>query len=262
MAEYELLVCAKTYPELSESHRETVCTAGCTLTGSPKRLYPVSLRYLPEVQRYRLWDVVRFAGEPNRSDPRPESVRLGQANEFRVMRHVRTPRGSWEERRRVVYADSTWHFGCVKELQARQREHGTSLGFVPVAEVEDVRLQDRPEKDRLAHDRKLNRLKSQQRLFGLAQKDLQFFGERVLVRWRCPSDECTGHNHQILDWGLGELGRREDSRQMLRRMEQLCDLSEFDLAFFLGNLRLRPQTFTVIGLWYPKHKNQRQASLL
>lgn len=257
----EILIWPKTYPELSWSYRETVCTAGSTLEGKPHRLYPVPLRYLPEVRRYSLWDVVRLQAGPNERDNRPESLKLLEPESLRIVRNIETSNGSWEERRRIVFADTSWHFGCVRRLQASQRAAGTSLGFVKVRDVSSVDLVRRSDEDRERHERKLRHLKSQPSLFGPAQKDLEFFGQRVRVRWHCPDEDCPGHTHQILDWGLGELGRREGPVTMLNRMESLCNLSEYDLGFFLGNFARYQQTFGVVGLWYPKHKHLAQTPL-
>jgi hypothetical protein len=52
-----MLITVRTYPDLSTKHIETVCTAGVTASGQWRRLYPVPLRCLPEMQRYRTWDI-------------------------------------------------------------------------------------------------------------------------------------------------------------------------------------------------------------
>jgi hypothetical protein len=60
-----VLIWGKTYPELSNQHRETVCTGGCTEDGRPIRIYPVPLRYLPEMTRYSLYHWIEAPLERN-----------------------------------------------------------------------------------------------------------------------------------------------------------------------------------------------------
>jgi hypothetical protein len=57
---------------------------------------------------------------------------------------------------------------------------------------------------------------------------------------------------QILDWEVVELQRREGDEKALEKVKQYCDLRAYDLKFFLGNLRLHPASFMIVGLWYPK----------
>jgi hypothetical protein len=37
--------------------------------------------------------------------------------------------------------------------------------------------------------------------------------------------------------------------------------SHFDTRFFLGNISSHPDTFTIVGLWYPKFPDKKQGEL-
>lgn len=38
-------------------------------------------------------------------------------------------------------------------------------------------------------------------------------------------------------------------------MKELCKLDVYDLKFFLGNLFLHPASFLIVGMWYPKRRD-------
>jgi len=75
----QVLILAKTYPELSRKYAETVCTAGIRDNGRPIRLYPVPLRYLTEEAQYRLYDWIEVLIRKSSRDPRPESYSIDAA---------------------------------------------------------------------------------------------------------------------------------------------------------------------------------------
>ncbi len=251
-----VLIWAKTYPELSDKHRETVCTGGCTEDGRPIRLYPVPLRYLSEKARYRLYDWVTVRVQKHPRDHRPESyVIIGEPTQGEHL----DPKGpGWPLRRETIFRDTRWHYNCLEDLKQAQRAQRTSMGFVRVREIERIWIEHRTPKDRAQHNEKLARLQRQTQqtnLFGLRGKQfhLQFQDHRIHVAWRCQSATCPGHTAGILDWGLGELGRREGAEKARQRIVELTTLARYELAFFMGNFKAHQGAFGIIGLWYPVH---------
>lgn len=254
----KILIWGKTYPNLSESHRETVCTGGCLAdTGAPVRLYPIKLRYLPELQQFSLYDVVSMAVRPSTSDPRPESMKLAHPR-IDPEYHVPTDAG-WIQRYRIIFRDKSWHYPCLAKLHEARERDSSSLGFIKVRALDSVEAEDRPDEDRGAHERKLRRLKAQPDLLEGETKDLEFFPYRIRVRWRCSDLECPGHHAQVLDWGLGQLARKAGIAKAIDKMKSLGDLDRLDLAFFVGNYKQHPQHFGVVALWYPPRQKLRQA---
>lgn len=251
-----VLIWAKTYPELSDKHRETVCTGGCTEDGQPIRLYPVPLRYLKEKARYRLYDWVTVRVQKHPRDRRPESYLV--VGEPLQGEHLDPSGPGWPQRRDTVFRDTRWHYHCLEDLKRAQSTRRTSMGFVRVREVERVWIKYRTAEDRAQHNAKLARLKQQAKqtdMFGLRgqQFDLQFQDHRIHVAWRCQSPSCPGHTAGILDWGLAELGRREGAEKARERIEALANLAKHELAFFVGNFKAHQGEFGIIGLWYPHH---------
>jgi hypothetical protein len=250
-----ILIWGKTYPELSERHRETVCTGGCFEDGTPVRIYPVPLRYLPEFNQYRLYDWIEVPVGPSTRDRRPESHKVLAPDRLKVVSHLDSDDG-WLERRRVIFANRDWHYECLEDLKARQRREGTSMGLVKVGEVSRVWLEERGAEERRHHAEKLARLRAKLDLFDTAPaKHLAFFPFKVRIEWRCERRSgpraCPGHTAAVMDWGLGELGRREGGQVALARMQELANVDKYDLRLYMGNFKAHPRNFGVVGLWYP-----------
>lgn len=246
-----VLIWGKTYPELSWKHDETVCTGGSFEDGTPVRVYPVRLRYLPVQEQYSLYDWVELALAPSKGDSRPESHRLADPT-IRVLQHLGTGKG-WYDRRRFIFANKSWHYGCVDDLKAAERTSKTSLGLVGVREVTKVMREERPAADRLAHENKLRELQARMDLFKTQPvRGLEFYPYKIRLEWACVSAQCRGgHTATVMDWGLGELARRDGIDKAVARMEDLADTSRYDLQLYMGNIKAHPKAFGIVGLWYP-----------
>lgn len=248
-----LLIWGKTYPELSAKYKETVCTGACSDDGRPVRLYPVPLRYLPDFSKYKLYDWIEVPLAPSPGDNRPESRRVD--GDLDVVDHIDTDPG-WMKRRKIIFSDPSWHYECLNDLKKAEGRDRSSLGFVKVGRVEKVWIKQRPEKERREHEKKLKGMQSQLDLFNEIRKDLEFQPFRIHVKWRCErlsgSRACPSHTAGIYDWGLGELGRKMGAEKAKQKVEDLTDLDKHELAFFMGNFKMHPKQFGIVGIWYPK----------
>ncbi len=253
-----VLIWGKTYPELSSRYVETVCTGALREDGTPVRLYPVPLRYLASGQQYRLYDWVDVPAQKSTSDPRPESYKVVSERIDRVA-HLDTDRGTWRSRRELVFRDPSWHFPSMEALKRAENETGRSLGLVTPGDILDVRLVKRPPEAQAEYEAKMLEIQSQQDVFRAEYKELEFLPFDIQLAWRC-GDHCAcarnPHRMKVLDWGLLELGRREGWTTARDRLADISTLARHDFKLFMGNFRLHPKTFGVIGLWYPKRPKQ------
>jgi hypothetical protein len=263
-----ILIWTKTYPELSNKYLETVCTAGVLEDGKPVRLYPIPYRYLEGENRFHKYQWVTANIERHPQDPRPESYRI-DCDSIECGEIIPTSKDEWGIRAQYVFIDRAWQFNTVDELQQAQDENRTSLGVVVPREIQKIEIVKRPDEDALSFEQKFQELckiadidKAQMKLFEDAvpkeMKGLEYMASRPRIHWLCNSAECKGHKMQILDWEILELQRREGDDNALKKLEELCNLTKYDLRFFLGNLHQHPKSFTIIGLWYP----QRSRNLL
>ena len=223
------------------------------------RLYQVPLRYINQTMNYKLYQWIKVPMKRSPGDSRPESYKMDHGR-IEIEGHI-DPGKAWEQRRQIIFADRGWHFGCVDRLQEARKTTGRSMGVIKVRSVESVKLVQRPDADRIEHEEKLRRLQSILDLFGTTQKDLEFLPFRVKMAWHCVDDDCGGHTASVLDWGLGELGRREGPEAARAKMEQLGDVTKHDLHFFMGNMKRRHHIFSIIGLWYPLTRHTMQEDL-
>lgn len=252
-----VLIWAKTYPELSTRHIETVCTAAVREDGRPVRLYPVPLRYLEGKDQFRLYDWITVPIAKSTSDVRPESHKIDSA---RIMRdgHVDTDSHGWDARRAVVFKDPSWHFANVDALLAAEKAHKVSFGTVTPGVVDEVYVAPKPAGAAEAYARRIEELQAQQDAFVTTYKELGFRPADLKLRWRC-AERCrvcakAPHDMQVFDWGLLELARKRgwDWEASKDRLETILNLSTHDPRLFLGNFKAHPKNFAVIGMWYPK----------
>ena len=85
----KVLVTVKTYPTLSSTYGELVCTAGITEDGSWIRIYPIPFRRLKEYYRFEKYTWIELPLEKNKQDPRPESFRPRDLSEIKILEHGR-----------------------------------------------------------------------------------------------------------------------------------------------------------------------------
>lgn len=130
----KVLIWAKTYPELSKRNRETVCTGGCLDDGTPIRLYPVPLRYLPGTSQYRLYDWISIPLRRNPLDTRPESFRVARGVIPTTVGRATATHG-WEARREILFkpVEPFVARGRLREPQGERQDRIHSLRVTPPA---------------------------------------------------------------------------------------------------------------------------------
>jgi hypothetical protein len=258
-----ILIWGKTYPELSKKHIETVCTAGVTDAGRPLRLYPVPFRYLSEQFEKYQWITANV--RKNTDDARPESYNI-DCESIECGERVSSTMDEWGKRAAAVFANESWQFETMEMLQQAQKLTGESIGVVYPRQIKKIEIVDRGEAEIRSFDEKfrdiqegLEAQRAQLTLFEQAippeMKTLEFLRARVQITWLCHGATCNGHCMQVLDWEVCELQRKCGNEGALKKLEEITNLNHYALRFFLGNLFLYPQSFMIVGLWYPKRSN-------
>jgi hypothetical protein len=258
----KLVVTVKAYPSISKKHGEAICVAGIrTDTPRPRwcRLWPIAFRDLPFSQRFQKYQEITLKVLAA-SDPRPETLRP-QPDTLKLGKVLPTKRG-WAARRRLVeplLAESM----C--EIARRQQTDSTSLGVFRPAEVE--RLTIRP--DTTKWDEAQLAAMGQVSLFAPVKNELKRVPYKFQYRYRCSDRSCPGHEQTIIDWELGQawLGwtRYDETErlEMIRRKwhDELCG-PDRDTYFFVGNMHLHPQSFLVLGVFWPPHETEANPAQL
>lgn len=263
MGKSDILIVVKTYPEISRKYTETVCTTGI-LAESKKmvRLYPIRFRYLEGAQQFKKYQWIKAHIRKTVSDPRPESYHIDSGS-IEVGQIV--PAGkTWAKRHSWIINDHTV-FSSVEALRTAQNKDGTSLGIVKPHKVKRVIIQSRSEREVEAAIAKKDSIVKQLDLFE-TKKDLYILPVRIIIEFTCNDPDCGGHKMSILDWEFGQLYRKVINGKDWQAKIEAKIMGEIfgktrDTHVFLGNMAAHPQTFCVLGFFWPPKTGSRQMRL-
>lgn len=269
-----VMVTVKAQPALSQRHGEVVCVAGIRLDREQPewiRLFPVPFRDLDKMVRFNKYQVIEVDIVRPRSDARLESFTPNMATATLGHTIDTGPGRSWGRRWEIIgeLADVT----TMCELNRGQREGRPtpSLAMVRPAQVLGVDVVDTP--DFTAAQKALADMAASADLFGDAREPLEAPPFTVRYRWRCLEPDCPGHDQTCVDWEVGGAARkwliahdRATVRQYLHDTwyTKLC-AADRDTFFFVGNQHQYPQSYLILGVFWPPHdagRFQKQLSLL
>ncbi len=150
-----ILVTVKTYPTLSRTYGETVCTAGIKEDGTWVRIYPVPFRRLDQSEQYRKYDWIECRLVPRTADSRPESFSPADQNELTPVGHIDTSE-KWRERRRLLL-QTAQVYDRLDRLIAGARSNTLSLAVFKPTKVTDFIWE---EEDRDWNQEKLRQMRA------------------------------------------------------------------------------------------------------
>ncbi|RNI17978.1 hypothetical protein EFY87_18905 [Flexivirga caeni] len=259
-AHLRVLITVKAAPNPSLAYGETVCVAGVRLGAlGPTgwiRLYPINFRHLPAAtEQFKKYDIVTVectpAGEARFESWRPNMSTL----------HVESSLPAWRRRQELldpIIDDSM----CCLRRNAAADATARSLALVRPAEILGFRLEHHPgwSKDEQSKiDGYVNQLGFE--VFEEVQDKTPLEAPRFrgFYRWRCADPECGTHEQSIIDWEFVALQQHLHDRSdadaqaaiRTRFFEEMC-APDRQVAFYVGNQAKRPQTFSILGVYYPK----------
>lgn len=253
----------KTYPEISRKYTETVCTAGIVADSKTfVRLYPIRFRYLEGKMQFKKYQWIRADITKATSDQRPESYNI--APDSIELGDIIKAGKTWEERCAWLLNENTV-FPSVEALRAAQENDGTSLGIVKPKIVNQVIIRQRDPKEVEEAIAKKDSVVNQLDLFE-EKKDLYIFPVRIMIEFSCNDPGCTGHKMSILDWEFAQLYRKVIKTADWQEKIKSKILDEIfaenrDTHITFGNMVSHPQTFTVLGFFWPPKQQGRQMPL-
>lgn len=266
MAKRRVLITVKTYPTLSAKYQEVACTAGLLEDGAWIRIYPIRFRFLKDDSRYKKFQWVEVDLEKSKKDNRPESFKIANPDDIKVLSAVGTER-DWEHRRRLVLENSEIHTNFPKLIKAAHANKLSLATFKPSKIIdfvcEDSETDWPPEKLEAV----LANLK-QRDLFDEGAAEEFELVKKLPKKFSYRFEDDTGKPRKLMveDWELGMLYwnclRKHDEETAARKVrEKYLKLArETDIHFFVGTTyewHLRgTNPYVIIGVFYPPFEKQ------
>lgn len=273
MDKEHVLITVKTYPTLSRTYGETVCTAGLREDGSWVRLYPVPFRRLNQEEQYKKFDLIKCRLQRNTKDPRPESFRPIDSAELTPIAHLDTS-NDWRERRQAIL-DKVTVYTELDDLIRGAKQNRLSLAVFKPAEIINFTWQDEDREWDIEKVRQMRAIHSQLDMFeDNAWRDTFQIIPKLPYSFSYRFKDSAGRESklQILDWEIGALfwncmKRYADENQALEKVKAKY-LEEFlskDLHLFLGTTQqfhfVAPNPWVIVGVFPIPHEVQRDLFL-
>ena len=270
MAKERILIAVKTYPTLSTTYSELVCTAGFRQDGSWIRIYPAPFRFLEKDSQYSKYDWIELDLDKNPKDPRPESYRPRDIDDITVVAHVDTgPKRDWAERRRLILDRNTIHTN-LDTIIAAAKANDYSLAIFKPAEITRFIAEPTEPDWEISRKEAAKAALAQGSLFNESeQRDFKLM-PKLPYKFSYRFKDNTGKESKLMieDWEIGQLYwsclARYDEATAVRKVEEKYfeDFAKIkDLYLFLGtthqaHIRKFSNPFVIIGTFHPPHLEQ------
>lgn len=252
IGEYEqkrVLITARTYPTPARKGVEASCTAGVTHDGKWIRLFPIPYRFLSWDKRFRKYQWVDVRARRS-SDPRPESYEV-DIDSIEVLGEPLPTHKRWLERKRSILPLAS---PSLCDLQRQRPITGQTLGIFRPREIRGFLIRDdAPDWTAQERERLL-----QHSLFQRSAKfaPLEKIPFKFLYGFRCDEKSCNGHLLSCVDWELGQAYRSWRVKYGEHWEGKLRDKFQYwmmgrDTHFFVGTVRIHPNSWIIVGLFYP-----------
>ena len=260
----KVLITVKTYPIPSAKYDELVCTAGVTECGDFVRLYPINFRDLPFSQQYKKYQWIEVMAEKHRGrDVRRESYRPHSDTIQILGEPIKSNPGNWVERTRYALAKKA---RSMEELKDQQKADRTSLGVFKPKEVDDLEISAADPDWKASFKAALQQARLWERRT-VSKEPPRKVPFKFHYRFKCDDQRCNGHRMMIEDWEVGALFWRlvdkglshKDAADKVREkfLDDLCGPDK-DTHFFVGTILAYPNTWVVVGVFYPKIQPQKR----
>jgi len=248
-----VLVTVKAYPNPSRKYVETVCVAGIDFdTAKWIRLHPIQFRDLNLERRFKKYAVIQVEVTKGRKDKRPESYKVVNADRIKILGNVDT-KNKWAKRKEMVLPTVS-HSMC--EVLDQSKKENRSLGaFKP----RDVKFLCEKARKKDLVKRAIPYLQGY--FWRREKKPIEAIPFDFRYEFYCYDEpSCPGHNCSIIDWEIMELYRKCRDRypsqdELIQKIEErwltiMCSPKR-DVYFFIGNMWQHPDTFMILGVFYP-----------
>jgi hypothetical protein len=262
MRRERVLITVKTYPSLSASYIELVCTAGLREDGSWVRIYPVPFRLMGEDQQFAKWTWVELPLERRTKDKRPESYSPADRNDITIGSTIGTA-DNWRERRDWIFKRTRVWKDLAALIAAGKRDEVSLATFRPSEMLGFEFEAAEPDLDA----EKLAQIELRLRQMDMLEPDTIRENFKPAQRlpynfyYRFKDDKGKTSRLRILDWEIGMLywnclkASGGDSALALKKVRHRyeSDFFQKDLHLFLGTTHewhsRAPNPWIIIGVF-------------
>lgn len=249
-----VLLTVKAYPEISQKHGESVCTAGITEDGEWIRMYPLPLMTFRKnpIPRYS-WIEVECTKVTERIFNRKESYKIHPETIKIVDDSLTKSPVNWKARNSIILALLS---KSIEELKENFDKDKTSLGLIkPKKVIEFFQTGEMTE-----HEKEIN-LDIQKTIFGEKYPVLEKLPHMFHYKFLCEAEGCRGHDMTCEDWELFQSFRSwrckyTDHKTLWEKLYYkyyTYFTEKRDLYFYMGT-HSRYKVWMIIGLYYPPKK--------
>jgi hypothetical protein len=265
----KVFITVKTYPTLSKTYDELVCTAGILDDGSWVRIYPLPFRKLDHEKRYKKYQWIEFELEKNTSDMRPETYRVVNRATIKAIGEPIGTEKQWQKRKDIIFQRNKIYRSLVELIDLAHANNLSLAVFKPQKlikfEVEKTERDWPPDKIALLQGKKkqFDLFQTQEELeevFSVVKKlPYKFF-------YKFCDQEGKESRLMIEDWEVGVLYWKclaqegGDEQKAIAKVKQkyFDSFREKDIYFFLGTTKEHhqkraPNPFVIIGVFYPPY---------
>ena len=265
MALTRILITVKTYPSLSATYGELVCTAGFLEDGTWIRLYPIPFRKLKTEEKYKKYQWIELDILKNDKDFRPESFRPATIDTPITLLETIDTKGNWYKRKQIVLQNV--HTDIKKLIsEAQNKDIRTSLAVFKPTKVIDFKMEKvSSEWDKKKLDQ-LKALNDQKNLFDMEELPFEVV-EKLPYKFSYVIEDENGISSTMMieDWEIGQLYRKTlaaaegNEAVAVEKVKEkyFYDFSiKKDLYLYLGTTKAfhyrSKNPFMIIGTFTPK----------
>ncbi len=244
------LIVVKTYPTPANQGTEVSCTAAITESGEWFRLFPIPYRFLDGDKRFRKYQWIEALVRPS-SDHRRESYRI-DVDSINILSEPLSTKNAWRARKEILDPMKSDCLCCLMEHQKANKY--PTLGLFRPSEVTGFSLEPAESRWTEADLAKLNQLGFFE---GSSHKTLEKIPYKFYYHFRCQHDHCKGHRMSCTDWEMAQAYRNfrvNYGSQWRSKFEEKFDhyvTQECDVHFFVGTVSNHPNSWMIVGLFYP-----------
>lgn len=249
------LIVVRTYPTPAMKGVEVSCTAAISDKGEWLRLHPIRYRYLSTEQQFHKYQWIELNvtktndGRRESYTPKNESIRI-------VSKPLDTS-NAWQARKDAVFPLRAHCLCCL--VKERNEKGYPTLGFFRPKIVEGLTIKAGSPNWTPAQ---LATLRQEHMWEKKPATELEKIPFNFRYRFRCDHETCNGHKMFCSDWEMGESFRKwkvqygHQWESKFRQRYEMEMIEKYDTHFYVGTVAKYPNTWIIVGLFYPPRLSQ------